>query len=52
MSEKAQKREKRTCRWYQAKRTTDHYLITSPVDKIFPVELYPIPGHSLPIAVI
>jgi hypothetical protein len=52
-SEKAQPRQKDgTCKVCQTRRTRGRYLIISPADQIVPVELYPIPGHCLPITVV
>lgn len=41
-----------TCRERQTKRTRSHHPLIPPVDQIVPVELYPVPGHALPVGVV
>lgn len=35
-----------------SKRTRSHHPLVPPVNQIVPVELYPVPGHGLPIGII
>lgn len=52
-SKKVHGREKEgTCRECQTQRTRSHRLLVPPVNQIVPVELYPVPGHALPVAVV
>lgn len=44
--------EEGTCRECQTKRTRSHHPLVPPVDQIVPVELYPVPGHALPVGVV